>query len=420
MSLLTKTDPELFAPISLEAKRQEEHIELIASENYTYKEVLELQGSILTNKYAEGYPGNRYYGGCEFVDQIEQLAIDRLKALYNVEYANVQPHSGSSANFAVFLSLLKPGDRILGLDLSHGGHLTHGSKVNFSGKLFDSQFYTLDPNTGYIDYDLAKKIAIEVKPKLIICGYSAYPRTIDWQKFREIAGSVGAYLMADIAHISGLVAAGLHQSPVEFVDVITSTTHKTLRGPRSGIIMSNSKFAKKLNSAIFPGAQGGPLMHVIAAKAFAFKKAMEPEFVTYQRQVLRNAKIMAARFMEYGYDLVSGGTDNHLMLIDLTNKGITGLEAEQLLGKANITLNKNSVPFDQNSPKVTSGIRIGTAAITTRGMDEGHCTKIVDLIHSLLSDNSHDHIMDVKHKVVELCREVPLKNFYEMSQLQKS
>jgi glycine hydroxymethyltransferase len=365
-------DDELATAIEKEQIRQEQHIELIASENYTSPRVMEAQGSVLTNKYAEGYPGRRYYGGCEYVDKAEQLAIDRVKELFGADYANVQPHSGSQANAAVYMALLQPGDTILGMSLAHGGHLTHGAKVNFSGKLFNAIQYGLSDKTDEIDYDEVSKLAMEHQPKMIVAGFSAYSRIVDWQRFRDIADSVGAYLFVDMAHVAGLIAAGVYPSPVSIADVTTSTTHKTLRGPRGGIILarSNETIEKKLNSLVFPGTQGGPLMHVIAAKAVAFKEALEPGFKDYQQQVVINAKAMAETIIERGYRIVSGGTDNHLMLVDLIEKGITGKDAEAALGEANITVNKNAVPNDPKSPFVTSGIRIGTPAITTRGFTE--------------------------------------------------
>ena len=365
---IAEFDPELWGALEGERKRQETHIELIASENHTSPRVLAATGTVLTNKYAEGYPGKRYYGGCEFVDVVEQLAIDRAKALFGADYANVQPHSGSQANGAVYLGLLDAGDTILGMSLAHGGHLTHGASVNFSGKTYRAFQYGIDEG-GYIDYDQVARLAREHRPRLIMTGFSAYSRIIDWTRFREIADEVGAYLVADIAHVAGLVAAGLYPSPVQLADVTTTTTHKTLRGPRSGLILAraNEALGKKVSSAVFPGIQGGPLMHVIAAKAVAFKEAMEPEFRTYQAQVIANARAMADTFMSRGYKVVSGGTDNHLFLVDLVDKGLTGKAADAALGAAHITVNKNAVPNDPQSPFVTSGIRIGTPAMTTRG-----------------------------------------------------
>ena len=362
-------DSELFAAIVDEARRQEEHIELIASENYASPRVLEAQGSVLTNKYAEGYPGKRYYGGCEYVDVAEQLARERAKKLFDADYANVQPHSGSQANAAAFFALLQPGDPILGMSLTHGGHLTHGSKVNFSGKYFDAVQYGVDAKTGLLDYDEIQGLANEHKPRMIIAGFSAYSRVVDWERFRAIADSVGAYLMVDMAHVAGLIAAGQYPNPVPFADVVTTTTHKTLRGPRGGMILAreNEELTKKFDSLVFPGTQGGPLMHVIAAKAVALLEAMRPEFTTYQEKVVENARAMADAFTERGFEIVSGGTDNHLMLLSLLDKDITGKDADALLDRANITVNKNTVPNDPRSPFVTSGLRLGTPAITTRG-----------------------------------------------------
>jgi len=404
-------DPELWQSIKNEEKRQEEHIELIASENYTSPRVMEAQGSVLTNKYAEGYPHKRYYGGCEYVDVAEQLAIDRLKELFGADYANVQPHSGSQANAAVYFALLQPGDTILGMSLAHGGHLTHGAKVNFSGKLFNAVQYGLNIDTGEIDYQQVENLAVEHKPKMIVAGFSAYSRTVDWQKFRDIADKVGAYLFVDMAHVAGLVAAGEYPSPVKIADVTTSTTHKTLRGPRGGIILakSNPEIEKKLNSLVFPGTQGGPLMHVIAAKAVAFKEALEPEFKTYQAQVVKNARAMAATLAERGYNMVSNGTDNHLILMDLRDKGLTGKDAEAALQAANITTNKNAVPDDPQSPFVTSGIRIGTPAATTRGFKEAEVQKIANWMCDILDDLSNEStIARVKQEVTELCKNFPV------------
>ncbi|MCL4315647.1 MAG: serine hydroxymethyltransferase, partial [Gammaproteobacteria bacterium] len=386
-------DDELWHAMQAESQRQEDHIELIASENYASPRVLEAQGSVLTNKYAEGYPGKRYYGGCEHVDVAEQLAIERVKKLFGADYANVQPHSGSQANAAVYMALLNPGDTILGMSLAHGGHLTHGAKVNFSGKIYNSVQYGLNPATGEIDYDQVEKLALEHKPKMIVAGFSAYSRVVDWQRFRAIADKVGAYLFVDIAHPAGLIAAGVYPSPVNIADITTSTTHKTLRGPRGGIIMAraNPDIEKKLNSIVFPGIQGGPLMHVIAAKAVAFKEALAPEFKTYQQQVLDNARAMANTMIERGYKVVSGGTDNHLFLVDLVSKNLTGKDAEAALGKANITVNKNAVPNDPQSPFVTSGIRIGTPAITTRGFNEKDARLLAGWICDVL-----DNIADEK------------------------
>ncbi|MGC8924492.1 MAG: serine hydroxymethyltransferase [Calditerrivibrio sp.] len=404
-----QTDPEIYDALMKEIERQETHIELIASENFVSPAVLEAQGSIMTNKYAEGYPAKRYYGGCEFVDIAEELAIKRAKELFGAEHANVQAHSGSQANMAVYFAVLKPGDTIMGMNLSHGGHLTHGSPVNFSGKLFNVISYGVNKETETIDYDEAEKLAVDQKPKLIMVGASAYPRIIDFKKFREIADKIGAILVVDMAHIAGLVAAGAHPSPVPYADFVTTTTHKTLRGPRGGLILCKEEYAKTLNSQIFPGIQGGPLMHVIAAKAVALKEAMSEEFKTYQHQIVKNAKRLSERLMKHGFKLVSGGTDNHLMLINLSNSDITGKEAEEALGRANITVNKNTVPFETRSPFVTSGVRIGTPAVTTRGMKESEMDFIGDLIAQVLSDiKSDSNINDVKSKVLELCKQFPL------------
>lgn len=403
-------DNELAQAIADEATRQEDHIELIASENYCSPRVMEAQGSCLTNKYAEGYPRKRYYGGCEYVDIVEELAIARVKMLFAADYANVQPHSGSQANAAVFLALLEPGDTVLGMDLDHGGHLTHGSKVSFSGKTYNSIGYGID-DKGLIDYDAVAQLAEKHRPKMIIAGFSAYSQVLDFQRFREIADSVGAYLMVDMAHVAGLVAAGLYPNPVPFADVVTSTTHKTLRGPRGGIILAkaNPTIEKKLNSAIFPGSQGGPLMHVIAAKAVAFKEALEPSFQKYQEQVVENAKTMAKVFIARGYDIVSGGTQNHLMLVSLINKGLTGKAANDALSRAHITVNKNSVPNDPQSPFVTSGIRIGTPAITTRGFSVNEVKKVANWICDVLDDiDNEEVILNVRNKVAELCAEFPV------------
>lgn len=403
-------DPELWQAMTAEAQRQEEHIELIASENYASPRVLEAQGSVLTNKYAEGYPEKRYYGGCEYVDQAEQLAIDRVKQLFGADYANVQPHSGSQANAAVYMALLNPGDTVLGMSLAHGGHLTHGAKVNFSGRIYNAVQYGITAE-GYIDYAEVERLALEHQPKMIVAGFSAYSRVIDWQKFREIADKVGAYLMVDMAHVAGLVAAGAYPNPVQIADVTTSTTHKTLRGPRGGIILakSNPDLEKKFNSLVFPGIQGGPLMHVIAAKAVAFKEALEPEFTTYQQQVVKNAKVMAATLISRGYNIVSGGTDNHLMLVDLIAKGLTGKAADAALGAANITVNKNSVPNDPQSPFVTSGIRVGTPAITTRGFKEAEVEQLANWIADVL-DNIDDAATSerVKNQVLDICQRFPV------------
>ncbi len=404
-------DDELFAALEAERRRQEEHVELIASENYASPRVLEAQGSVLTNKYAEGYPGRRYYGGCEYVDQAEELAIERAKELFGADYANVQPHSGSQANVAAFMAMIEPGDTILGMSLAHGGHLTHGAKVNFSGRVYHAVQYGLTADGNEIDYDQVAALAKEHQPKLIIAGFSAYSRVVDWQRFREIADSVGAFLMADMAHVAGLVAAGVYPSPVPYADVVTSTPHKTLRGPRGGIILakSNEALEKKLNSLVFPGTQGGPLMHVIAAKAVAFKEALEPEFKAYQQQVVTNARAMAATLTERGYRIVSGGTDNHLFLVDLIEKDITGKDADAALGRANITVNKNSVPNDPRSPFVTSGLRMGTPAVTTRGFAEAECRTLAGWIADVL-DNLEDEatIRRVRDQVLELCGRFPV------------
>jgi glycine hydroxymethyltransferase len=404
-------DPDLWKALKGELGRQEDHIELIASENYTSMRVLEAQGSVLTNKYAEGYPGKRYYGGCEFVDEAETLAIERAKELFGADYANVQPHSGSSANLAVYLALCEPGDVILGMSLDHGGHLSHGTSVNYSGKTYQSFQYGLDKKTGDIDYGQVESLAKEHKPKMIIAGFSAFSGIVDWKKFRMIADEVGAYLLVDMAHVAGLVATNLYPSPVPFADVITTTTHKTLRGPRGGLILGkqNEEIEKKINSAIIPGSQGGPLMHVIAAKAVCFKEALEPEFASYQAQVLKNANTMCQVFQERGVEIVSKGTKNHMFLVDLINKDITGKDVEESLGRANITLNKNAVPNDPQSRFVTSGLRIGTPAITTRGFKEKEASQVATWICDVLKDlNSEDEIKRVKSEVKELCKEFPV------------
>ena len=423
---LKTSDPELFNILFNEIVRQETTLELIASENFVSYPVLEMAGGIMTNKYAEGYPGKRYYGGCEFVDQAENLAKDRANRLFGVEYSNVQPHSGSQANMAALMTFVKPGDTILGLDLAHGGHLTHGSKVNFSGKLYNSIFYQVDKDTGLVNFDEVIKLAREHKPKLIICGGSAYPRFIEFQDFKQIADDVGSYLMADIAHPSGLVAAGIHPSPAPFCNVITTTTHKTLRGPRGGMIMMGKddlnpwdivapksgrvkNISELLDNAVMPGVQGGPLMHIIAAKAVAFGEALRPEFKVYAQQIIDNAKTMADEFITRGYQLVSGGTDTHVILIDLTNKDITGKVAEKSLEKAGITVNKNMIPFDEKSAFITSGIRIGTPAITTRGMQRDDMKKIVSLIDTVINNPNDDQkLFSVKTEVKELCKFFPL------------
>lgn len=401
-------DEAVYKAIRGETARQKNTIELIASENFVSPAVLEAVGSVLTNKYAEGYPGKRYYGGCKYVDVVEQLAIDRLKQIYGCEHANVQPHSGASANFAVYFALLNPGDTILGMNLSHGGHLTHGSPVNVSGKYFNVAAYGVDSASGRIDYDEVQRIAEESRPKIIVAGASAYPRVIDFARFREIADSVGAYFMVDMAHIAGLVAAGLHPSPVPYADVVTSTTHKTLRGPRGGIILCKESLAKAIDKAIFPGTQGGPLEHVIAGKAVAFGEALKPEFAAYQRQIVSNAQALADRLMANGIKLVSGGTDNHLMLLDFTGTDITGLEVEQNLERAGITVNKNTVPGEQRKPSVTSGIRVGTPSVTTRGMTEIEMTNIADMITSIVNDGK-SAIPAVKKQVAELVKRFPLE-----------
>lgn len=407
---IAEFDPDLWQSIQAEKQRQEEHIELIASENYTSARVMEAQGSVLTNKYAEGYPHKRYYGGCEYVDIAEDLAIERVKKLFGADYANVQPHSGSQANSAVYLALLEPGDTVLGMSLNEGGHLTHGSPVNFSGKIYKSVQYGLDEN-GYIDYAQVEAMALEHKPKMILAGFSAYSRTVDWSKFRTIADKVGAYLMVDMAHVAGLVAAGLYPNPVPHADVVTSTTHKTLAGPRGGIILAreNEALQKKFNSAVFPGGQGGPLMHVIAGKAVAFKEALSDEFKVMQKQVLANSKAMVATLQERGYNIVSGGTDNHLFLIDLIDKDITGKDAEAALGEAFITVNKNTVPNEPRSPFVTSGLRMGTPAITTRGLKEAECTELAGWICDILDDiNNQQVIAEIKEKVMALTAKFPV------------
>ena len=404
-------DPELAAAMRAESQRQEHHIELIASENYASPRVLAAQGSVLTNKYAEGYPGKRYYGGCEHVDVVERLAIERAKQLFGAAYANVQPHSGSQANAAVYLALLKPGETILGMSLDHGGHLTHGAKVNFSGKLFNAVQYGIRPDNGEIDYDALERLAVESRPRMIVAGFSAYSRTLDFPRFRAIADQVGAFLMVDMAHFAGLVAAGLYPNPVPYADAVTSTTHKTLRGPRGGLIVArpNDELTKKFNSLVFPGTQGGPLMHVIAAKAVAFLEALQPEFKGYQQQVLSNARAMCARLSTRGYRIVSGGTDNHLFLIDLSDKQITGKDADAALGRANITVNKNAVPNDPRPPAVTSGLRIGTPAATTRGFREREVEQVADWIAEVLdAQGSEAAIARVRGEVIALCGRFPV------------
>ena len=407
-------DDDIWNAIQEEETRQEEHIELIASENYTSPRVIQAQGTVLTNKYAEGYPRKRYYGGCEFVDKAEELAIERAKALFGADYANVQPHSGSQANSAVYQALLLPGETVLGMSLDAGGHLTHGAKPNFSGKIYNAVQYGLNPETGLIDYDQVEALALEHKPKMIVAGFSAYSGIVDWARFREIADKVDAYLMVDMAHVAGLVAAGVYPNPIPFADVVTTTTHKTLRGPRGGLILAkaNEALEKKFNSAVFPGGQGGPLMHVIAAKAVSFKEAMEPEFKTYQAQVVKNAQAMAATFIERGINIVSGGTENHLMLVDLIGKPYTGKDADAALGDANITVNKNAVPNDPRSPFITSGLRVGTPAVTTRGFKEAECKELAgwmcDVLESLENGNSEQVIAEVKAKVLEICKKFPV------------
>lgn len=408
---ISSMDPELWEAMDEEVRRQEEHIELIASENYTSPAVMEAQGSVLTNKYAEGYPRKRYYGGCEFVDRAEELAIERVKQLFKADYANVQPHSGSQANAAVYMALLQPGDTVLGMSLAHGGHLTHGAKVNFSGKIYHAVQYGLNIETGEIDYDEVDRLAQEHKPKMIVAGFSAYSRVVDWQRFRDIADSVGAYLLVDMAHVSGLIAAGVYPSPVAIADVTTSTTHKTLRGPRGGIILAkaNPEIEKKLNSTIFPGTQGGPLMHVIAAKAVAFKEALQPEFVEYQKQVVVNARAMAQVFLDRGFGVISGGTDNHLFLVSFIEQQLTGKEIDAWLGSANITVNKNAVPNDPQSPFVTSGIRIGTPAVTTRGFVEEDCIQLAGWMCDIIESRGSDETINrVKQQVLDICSRLPV------------
>ncbi|CEA05800.1 serine hydroxymethyltransferase [Pseudomonas saudimassiliensis] len=404
-------DAELWSAMQQEAQRQEEHIELIASENYTSPAVMQAQGSVLTNKYAEGYPGKRYYGGCEFVDVAEQLAIDRAKQLFGADYANVQPHAGSQANSAVFQALVQPGDTVLGMSLAHGGHLTHGASVNFSGKMYNAVQYGIDTATGLIDYDELERLAVEHKPKMIVAGFSAYSQILDFPRFREIADKVGAYLFVDMAHVAGLVAAGVYPNPVPYADVVTTTTHKTLRGPRGGLILAraNEELEKKLNSAVFPGGQGGPLMHVIAAKAICFKEAMSDEFKAYQQQVVKNAQAMAEVFIERGFDVVSGGTKNHLFLLSLIKQDITGKDADAALGRAFITVNKNAVPNDPRSPFVTSGLRIGTPAVTTRGFKEQDCRELAGWICDILDNMGDESVIDrVREQVKAICARLPV------------
>jgi len=404
-------DDELWKAMEGELARQQEHIELIASENNVSPRVLQAQGSVLTNKYAEGYPGKRYYGGCEHVDVVEQLAIDRAKALFKAGFVNVQPHSGSQANGAVYLALINPGDTIMGMSLAHGGHLTHGASVNVSGRIYKAVQYGLDPATGLIDYDQAEQLALEHKPKLIMTGFSAYSRVVDWQRFRDIADKVGAYLVADIAHVAGLVAAGLYPSPIDIADITTTTTHKTLRGPRGGLIMgrANPEIEKKINFMVFPAYQGGPLMHVIAAKAVALKEAMQPEFRQYQEQVVKNARTMAKVFMDRGIDIVSGGTDNHLFLVNLIERKITGKDVDAALGRAHITVNKNAVPNDPQPPFVTSGIRVGTPSVTTRGFREAECADVANWMCDIIDNLGNESVVEqVRAKVSDLCRRFPV------------
>ncbi len=411
---LQQLDPEVYGAIVSEECRERDSLVMIASENYASRAVIEAQANVMTNKYAEGYPGARYYGGCDYVDEVERLAVDRARKLFGAKYVNVQPHSGSQANMAVYLSFLNPGDLIMGMDLSNGGHLTHGSPANFSGKVFESVFYGLDPKTQQIDYDQARDLAKKHKPRIIVAGASSYPRIIDFGLFKEIADEIGSYLMADIAHIAGLVAVGLHPTPVGVADFITSTTHKTLRGPRGGIILSKKKYERRLDKGVFPGIQGGPLMHIIAAKAVAFGEAMRPGFRDYQKQVVTNAAVLAEELMGSGFDLVSGGTDNHLILIDLTRKKITGQEAETALGEVGVVTNKNSIPFDKRGPKVTSGLRLGTPALTTRGMKEKEMKIIGGLIKRVLEDPNNESVLTESRKVVfELCRTFPIYQYLD-------
>ncbi|KJU87208.1 glycine hydroxymethyltransferase [Candidatus Magnetobacterium bavaricum] len=416
---LEKADPQVFDAIEGEISREESKIVLIASENYVSRAVLAAQGSVLTNKYAEGYPGHRYYGGCEFVDIVESLAIQRAKSLFEyrgptgetvgVDHVNVQVHSGSQANMAAYLSILKPGDRILGMNLSHGGHLTHGAKVNFSGLLFENAYYGVDPHTGYIDYDKVRELALEFRPRMLVAGASAYSRTLDFQRFHDIAREVGAYLLVDIAHIAGLVAVGIHPSPVAFADFVTSSTHKTLRGPRGGMVMCKSEHAKAVDKMVFPGIQGGPLMHVIAAKAVAFKEALSDDFRQYQLNTVKNAKTLCNEMIARGYKIISGGTDNHLMLVDLRNKAITGKEAEDALYRADITVNKNTIPYDDKPPTITSGIRLGTPAVTTRGFAESEMAEVADIIDRCLTKHSDERNMNMqRQRVRALCERFPI------------
>ncbi|WP_164924918.1 serine hydroxymethyltransferase [Thermodesulfovibrio yellowstonii] len=409
MKSLREVDAEIYSLILQEKKRETNKILMIASENYASRAVMEAQGSLFTNKYAEGYPGRRYYGGCEYADEVERLAQERAKQLFNVEHVNVQPHSGTQANMAVYFAMLQPGDTIMGMSLTHGGHLSHGSPVNFTGKLYKTVFYGVNKETGYIDMDEVRRLAQEHKPKIIITGASAYPRTIDFKAFSEIAKEVGAYLMADIAHIAGLIATSMHPSPVPYSDFITTTTHKTLRGPRGGVVMCKAQYAKAIDKTVFPGIQGGPLVHVIAAKAVAFKEALSEDFKEYQKKVIKNAKTLAEALKKKGFKLVSDGTDNHLMLVDLTNFNITGKEAEEALDKAGITVNKNTIPFDTKPPTVTSGIRIGTPSVTTRGMGEEEMEKIAEIIERVIKNISNDSVIkDMQKKVQELCKKFPI------------
>ncbi|MCF8130043.1 MAG: serine hydroxymethyltransferase [Deltaproteobacteria bacterium] len=415
---LREVDPEVFQAIEAELLRERESLVMIASENYASRAVMEAQSNVMTNKYAEGYPGARYYGGCEFVDRVERLAVNRANRLFDSEHANVQPHSGSQANMAVYLSCLESGDTIMGMDLSHGGHLTHGSPVSFSGKIYKSVFYRLHPETQRIDYDQVRDVAKKQKPKIIIAGASAYPRRIDFSAFKEIAHEQGAYFMVDMAHIAGLVATNLHPSPVGQADFVTSTTHKTLRGPRGGLILCSEEYGARLDKSVFPGTQGGPLMHIIAAKAVAFEEALRPDFKDYQKQVLQNAEVLGEELMEYGFDLVSGGTDNHLVLIDLTRKNITGLDAERALGEAGIVANKNAVPFDKKGPKITSGLRLGTPALTTRGMKEPEIRQIAGLINDILSSAPSNEavLRRARGLVTEICGAFPIYPYLHASQ----
>jgi len=409
---LLQTDPEVYKAIRAEIEREKNNLVMIASENYASRAVIEAQANVMTNKYAEGYPGARYYGGCDYVDQVETLAVERAKRLFNADHANVQPHSGSQANMAIYMSFLEPGDLIMGMSLSHGGHLTHGSSVSFSGKIYKSVFYGVDQQTQRIDYDQVRDLAQKHKPKIIVAGSSAYPRIIDFQLFRDIAHENGAYLMADIAHIAGLVAVGKHPSSIGVADFTSTTTHKTLRGPRGGLVLSQGDYAKKIDKSIFPGIQGGPLMHVIAAKAVAFGEALKPEFAVYQDQIIKNAKVLAEELLKSGVDLVSGGTDNHLVLVNLTQKGMTGQDAETALGKAGIVVNKNTIPFDTRGPRVTSGLRLGTPSLTTRGMKEPEMQQIAGFIVEALDNiDSESQLSKIRKSVNELCRNFPIYQY---------